>query len=74
MKPPDKAALTTVYLLAVANEHTTYQGGYAESTSLDGLIAASEFLGATGENSGGHGVYEPMEVDSIKRVNGNVCF
>ena len=52
-------------MTAVANERTAYANGQAESTSMDGLIAASEF----NQEINRHGQrVEPMEVDSLNKL------
>ena len=62
--PADREALVTCSMTAVANERTAYANGYAESTSMDGLIAASEFNRMNRQEQGA----EPMEIDSLNKL------
>ena len=51
-------------MTAVANERTAYTNVYAESTSMDGLIAKSGINQINRQEQGA----EPMEVDSLNKL------
>ena len=61
--PVDIPALRASTVLAVANERAGFVGGYAESTSMDGLIAAGEVHLQYNQNAVDHP--EPMEIDAL---------